>query len=351
MRLLKIGDQIYARSLQHVSRSYFEGFPQREQFLFQHLKGKCQIHYFRHPVLGSLPQVFIHQKRLNKFLINHRVDYLMIDNPLSMLLLDQKIDIPIIFDCIDWYDEMYLKEFGVDKRYYLLRYGLLRLLDKASKVVAQSPVILEYLKKWGLKTRDTCVVPNGFDKRLFYPYLSSRVDGLKNKFSKDYGLDLSKKKIIVYVGKLGTWYQDIRLIISAIDNTQVFLIVGDGPLLPKLPDSPNIIKTGAVPHSQVPDYVNIADVTVFPVSVDCSPIAVSEYLAVGKPIVMGKGRIEWLLKDGVNGTLVNGNSAAWKRGLDYAIRRQKTIAKTNLKLSQSLSWDKLSEKFLNFIQK
>lgn len=350
-KLLKIGDKIYGQSLQRTTDSYFGGFPQREQFLFQNLKNKCQIHFFRHPVLSNLSEVFIHQKRLNKFLATLKFDYFLIDNPLSMLLLDQKIETPIIFDCIDWYDEMYLKEFGVDGRYYLLRYGLLRLLEKAAKVVTQSPIILDYLQKWGLKTQDTCVVPNGFDKRLFYPYLQRRVAGLKEKFSRLYHCDLSNKEIIVYTGKLSAWYQDIELIISAIDSHQIFFIVGDGPLLPQLPDRPNIIKTGQVPLVQVPDYTNIADAVVFPVSIDCSPIAVSEYLAVGKPIVMGKGRMEWLLKDGVNGSMVNGNTVAWKHGLAYAIENKKRMSKTNLKLSRNLSWDKLADKFLAFIEK
>lgn len=350
-KLLKIGDKIYAQSLQRTAASYFGGFPQREQFLFQHLEDKCHISFFRHPLFNNLSDVFIHQQRLKKAVIFQNPDYLLIDNPLSMLLLDQNIETPVIFDCIDWYDEMYLKEFGVDARYYLLRYGLLKLLQKAAKVTAQSPVILDFLQRWGLKTRDICVIPNGFDSRLFYPYNQTKIRKLKRKFSKDYRCDLTRKEIIVYTGKLSAWYQDIELIISAIDESQVFFIVGDGPLLAQLPDRPNIIKTGPVPLAQVPDYTNIADAAVFPVAIDCSPIAVSEYLAVGKPIVMGKGRMEWLLKDGVNGSMVNGNTVAWKRGLAYAVKNKKRISKTNLKLSRSLSWDKLADNFLAFIEK
>lgn len=346
--VLKIGDHIYTQSFQYFASSYLMGFPQREQYLLEHVKD-IKFSFFRHKVLSNISDVLRERERLNKYLKNKRFDYLMVDNPFSGLIIDQDIKIPILFDCIDWYDEMYLKEFGVDRRYYLLRYGLLDLIKRAKKVVAQSPIMLEVLNSWGLTTKETVVIPNGYDARIFYPYSRSKIIKLKTRFEKKHNLKLRGKKIIVYTGKLGVWYDNIKTISKAIDKNQIFFIVGDGPILKEIPDQTNIIKCGAVKASEVPDYTNIADVLVFPVDVDCSPIVISEYLAVGKPIVMGRGRMEWLLKDGKSGCMVDNNVYAWRLGINKALKMKTQCKINNLKLAEDLSWQKLSKKFSSFL--
>jgi len=348
-KILKIGDQVYTQSLQHFSPSFFKMFPQREQFLFEHLKSKLKFEFFRHKVIRDWDDIAVERKKLTGILENNRFDFILIDNPFSALVLEKSIKTPIIFDCIDWYDEMYLKEFGVNKGYYLLRYAFLDLLKRADKVIAQSPVILEALKKWGLKTKNCVVIPNGYDKKLFYSYSQAKISELKKLSSKKYRIDLKDKKIVVYTGKLNRWYENIKIIAQAIGDDQVFFIVGDGPLLKKIPDRKNIVKCGAVSLNEVSKYTNIADVLVFPVDVDCSPIAISEYLAVGKPIVMGKGRMEWLLKNGQTGYMVDNNVYSWKKGIQAAIENKNMIGKFNRRLSKNFSWEYLSKKFIAFV--
>jgi len=346
--VLKIGDRIYTQSLQHFAPSYLRGFPQREQFLLEHVKD-IKFNFFKHKILGDIGDVLKERERLNKYLKDKKFDYLMVDNPFSSLIIDQNIKTPILFDCIDWYDEMYLKEFGIDKRYYLLRYGFLDLLQRAKKVIAQSPVILEALNAWGLKTAEAIVIPNGYDANIFYPYQRSRIAELKKQFEKKHGISLNGKKIVVYTGKLGAWYENIKTIAKAIADNQIFFIVGDGPILKEIPDQPNIIKCGPVNLAEVPNYTNIADVLVFPVDVDCSPIVISEYLAVGKPIVMGRGRMEWLLRDGKSGCMVDNNIYAWQLGIEKAIKMKQSCKINNLKLAKDLSWQILSKKFSDFL--
>jgi len=346
--VLKIGDRVYTQSLQHFSPSYLQGFPQREQFLLEHVKD-IEFSFFKHEVLNDIGDVLKEREKLNEYLKDREFDYLMVDNPFSSLIIEQGIKTPILFDCIDWYDEMYLKEFGVNKRYYLLRYGLLDLLQRAKKVIAQSPVILEALNSWGLKTTVTIVIPNGYDAKIFYPFPNSKIIELKSQFEKKYKVKLKDKKIIVYTGKLGVWYDNIKTIAGAIEDNQIFFIVGDGPILKEIPDQPNIIKCGPVNLVEVSNYTNIADVLVFPVDVDCSPIVISEYLAVGKPIVMGKGRMEWLLKDGKSGCMVDNNTYAWRLGISHALKMDQSCKSNNLKLAKNLSWQKLAKKFSAFL--
>lgn len=346
--ILKIGENIYSQSLQHFSKSYLKGFPQREQFLLKHAEG-VEFDFFRHSQLVNITTTIKERDRLNKFLDTRKYDYLMIDNPFSVLVIDPRIKTPIIFDCIDWYEEMYLKEFGIDKRFFLLRYGILDLLERANKVIAQSPVILESLKSWGLKTKDYAVISNGYDSGIFYPYSEAIKSKTRKELENKYKIKFGNKKIIVYTGKLGIWYEDIKLIAKAITDDQIFLIVGDGPIRNQIPNQPNIVKCGAVSLQEVPCYTNIADVLVFPVSVDCSPIAISEYLAVGKPIVMGKGRMEWLLRDKQTGCMVDNNINAWRLGIMTASKMGNICRKNNLILAKDLSWQKLSHKFAAFI--
>lgn len=348
-RILKIGDKIYSQSLQHFTSSYLKGFPQREQFLFKYLKREIKFDFFRHRVIHNISDILKETLRLNEFLEKNNYDYIFIDNPFSALIIESNVKTPIIFDCIDWYDEMYLKEFGINEGYYLLRCGFMEILERANKVIAQSPIILQALINWGLKTKNFVVIPNGFEKDLFYPYPENINNRFKEKLSRKYNIDLKSKKILVYTGKLSKWYENIKIIIEAVNENQIFFIVGDGPLLKEIQKQKNIIKCGAVNLSEVPKYSNIADVLVFPVDIDCSPIVVSEYLAVGNPIVMGKGRMEWLLKDGKSGFMVDNNVYSWRKGISSAIKNKARIKQFNLKLSRNLNWEYLAKKMINFI--
>ena len=347
-KILKIGDTVYSQSLQKFSKSYLSGFPQREQFLLQHCK-KISFTFFRHIIVKSMDDVIRERQRLRAYLSTNSFDFLMVDNPLSGLLIEDDCNIPVLFDSIDWYDEMYLKEFGVNATYYLLRYGLLFLLRKAQKVVSQSPVNLDTLQRWGLTTKDTIIIPNGYDKTIFCPYSRSKILALKKELSHKYKCDLINKRIVVYTGKLGRFYDNLKLIARAVPDEFIFLIVGDGPLNNEIPKRSNIIKCGAVDYSEVPNYTNIADVLVFPVDTDCSPIVISEYLAVGKPIVMGTGRIDWLLNDGKTGYLVVNSVYAWREGIKNASSFNAACIKYNTALAKQLSWQYLAKKFTDFV--
>ena len=348
-RILKVGDQLYSQSIKPSTPEILEGFPQREQFLFAHARG-LNIETFRHEVLAGVEQVARERERLSQYLRAQKFDLVMVDNPLSALIIDKTVAPTILFDCIDWYDELYLKEFGVDKRYYLLRYGLLDLLERADKVVAQSPVMLDSLRMWGLRTNQAAVVPNGYDSSLFKPYSPDRARAARSAIQKRVGTSFEDKSIIVYTGKLTTWYEGIKTIAEAITDKQIFLIVGDGPLRSAIPERENVVQVGAVALQEVPDYTNSADVLVYPVDSDCSPIVVSEYLAVGKPVVIPKGRIDWLLTDGQHGCLVDNSIHSWRRGIARALENKDAFGKCNLELAREFSWDKLASNFVDFVR-
>jgi len=349
IKILKIGDFVYGQSIQRSVNTYTKGFPQREFYLYKYTKDIIKTEFYHHDRLKNLQDVYINKARLKQFIFKKEYDYIFIDNPFSYLLVDNQPDISIIFDCIDWYDEMYLKEFGINAGYYLLRYAYLSLLKRADKVIAQSPIILDYLVKWGLQSKKAVIIPNGYDSEFFYPYPLAQIKKSQREISQKHNISFDNKKVIVYTGKLNKWYENIKIIIDAITSDQILLIVGDGPLFKYLPHRSNIIKCGPVPITKVASYTNIADVCVFPVD-DCSPIAISEYLAVGKPIVSIKGRLSWLLKNGINGYLVDNNASSWQIGINKAITNSNKISLNNLRISKRLSWKQLSSDFISFVK-
>ena len=123
----------------------------------------------------------------------------------------------------------------------------------------------------------------GFKKIFFNnkkrdEYIERQIKELRNEFEQKYKVSIKNKTLIVYIGKVGAWYDQLLTISEAIDESHIFIIVGDGPLLNKIPKKKNIIKCGREDLKNIPKYINIADILVFPVGEDCSPIAISEYL-------------------------------------------------------------------------
>ncbi len=348
-KLLKIGDKVYGQSIQQFVPSYLQGFPQREKFLLDHLREHVVVDTCSHPILRDASAVQGAQSIVAQAIEQGEYDALLLDNPLSILAVPDT-EVPILFDCIDWYEEMYEREFGRDDGYRLLQGAMDTIICRADLVVAQSPTILEDLMKRGLKTNKTAIIPNGYDEACFFPYKKDVVSQSVKMIEDKHNISLGNKKILVYTGKLNKWYSQIITIAHAVQENQVFLVVGDGPLMSDIPKRSNVVLCGAVRFPEVPLYTNIADVAVFPVSQDCSPIAVSEYLAVGKPIVLGYGRMNWLLADKINAAFVNPASmASWRDGIRFALEHQSEMRQSNLLLANKLSWKHLAQQFDEFL--
>jgi hypothetical protein len=76
------------------------------------------------------------------YLAGCRFDLILVDNPLSVLALDRRIETPIVFDCIDWYAEMYAAEFDDPAGLALIRSCFEECVRRGSAIVAQSPLML-----------------------------------------------------------------------------------------------------------------------------------------------------------------------------------------------------------------
>jgi len=261
MKVFKVREEYYSKSLQTEHISY-KDFPQREAWM---------IPQFRELELSDLKNC----------------DAVWIDNPMffnGSLLNTEK---PVIFDAIDWYLEMAIKEGRFESIKKITRgFNLLRKY-KNLFLISQSPLIEQYLLNVvGLKPLVKKIIPNGYDYLLhnFKPFYVPHIP-LTNLF---------------FAGKLGRWYSNLSYFIEYVKHHPRWnlVIAGDGELKTYFESiaekSPNIKFLGFISREDVAKQIKDSDICIFPVD-DCSPIVVSEYMACGKPVINIGKRLEWLV--------------------------------------------------------
>jgi len=269
MKIYKVGDEFYSKSLQEGHSSH-RLFPQRELWMMEHIKN-----------IEVVTQANADAKD---------VDALWIDNPIYFTEDVEKLDLPVVFDAIDWYAEMAVKEGRFDVL-DSLHEGSLK-LSKYNKLalVSQSPLVEGYfIRNVGVRPKIRSVIPNGYDEDI-------------HKFS-PMG---AGEHVLFFAGKLGRWYSNLVYFIEVVKNMKEWelVVAGDGEMLNYFMkvagDCPRIHFLGFVDVDRVAKEITNSDVCIFPVD-DCSPIVVSEYMACGRPVVNIGGRLSWLVRDSKDG--------------------------------------------------
>lgn len=185
----------------------------------------------------------------------------------------------------------------------------------ARKIICVSdPAKQHLIEVWRVKPEKITVMPNGVDVNLF----GELFDPLRVR--SNYGLD--DFPVVGFVGGFQSWHGIDLLVESFIRiRTEIpeckLLLVGDGPermniekKVEKLGASAEVIITGLVPQSRVPELLSAMDVAVIPYpelpkELWFSPLKLYEYMAAGKAIVAsGSGQIAEVIQDGHNGALV-----------------------------------------------
>jgi len=159
-------------------------------------------------------------------------------------------------------------------------------LKKSDVVLTVSRCMGEYLKKFfKLDSRKIVYAPNGVDLDFFN---SSKVS-TDLVFQLRDELGLSEKKVLCYIGGMHKWQGVENFIKAALKvpyNDVAFLIVGGKGSWKKK----NIIKLQAVSREKIRLYYALCDVAVLPrphhlATFVASPTKLSEYAAMGKPIL------------------------------------------------------------------
>lgn len=150
------------------------------------------------------------------------------------------------------------------------------------------------------------IIMNGYDDTLFQKRLSK------------INLNDSKKKCIVTVRRLvpknGIHYliEAMPFILEKNKNIQ-YIIIGDGPMytqiknrIKELDIEENVSMLGRLENTEISEYLEHADVVVFPSTAESSSIACAEAMGMSKMIVASKvgGLIELLGRKNERGLLV-----------------------------------------------
>ena len=240
---------------------------------------------------------------------------------------------------------------------YISRLAIKRFIDSKniSKITCNSEGTKENIERSYNFSNKLEVLHNGVNLKTFKP--NKDLDSFKSQ------LKVPKNcKIVSYVGNtyIGRGIEKI-IELSKFNKEIFFLIVGgedsDNILYQKkINDSQkNILFTGHVKNSDIPNFLAISDILLIPYDTDftikggskaleySSPIKLFEYLSSGKPIIASNlPSISRILSDGSDSILVNPDSFndlnAALSSLLASKELSSKISEESLKLSKQFTW-------------
>lgn len=160
--------------------------------------------------------------------------------------------------------------------------------------LVNSPAYRTYLLSNGIPNHLISEVPNGADVMMFTPFAER--SGVRSRFG------LEEKFLVVYAGALGM-ANDLKTVLEAARTLQEhtgihFLFVGDGKergnleAQAKVLGLANVTFTGSIPKTEMPGVLVEADACLasllnIPLFTTTYPNKVFDYMAAGKPVVLG----------------------------------------------------------------
>lgn len=225
------------------------------------------------------------------------------------------------------------------------KFGQKELCDYVSGVICVSSKNKKESIQLGLTTENKCaVIPNAVNSELFHK-LDRAECRKKLGFSQD-------AFIIAFVG----WFIDRKgpqRVASAINQLYNVksIFIGKGDIDPQCD---GILFKGALPHEDIPLYLNSADVFVLPTQREGCCNAVIEAMACGLPVISSNLPFNWdVLNDG-NSIMVDPNNveeiAAAIKLLKENVAKRASLAEGAINTASSLTIDKRVNGILNFIE-
>lgn len=181
--------------------------------------------------------------------------------------------------------------------------------SRADHILCVSSVLADQVQQRGASSERIHVLPNAIDPNRF------RSPGADQPLRSWLGLEGS-----IVIGHVGLFYRWDRLdvlieVVRSIRDRHPqlkVLLVGDGPEMENLKRTAfrlgierEVIFPGPVPRDDVPAYIDAMDICVLPDSnAFGSPIALFEFMAMGKPcVVPDLGPMRDVIDDNVNGIM------------------------------------------------
>jgi glycosyltransferase involved in cell wall biosynthesis len=196
--------------------------------------------------------------------------------------------------------------------------------NSADAVFALSKPSKKYLQEMGVANRIE-VAPVGIFTKDYSSYPPQAIYE-KYKIPKN-------RKLLLYVARLEPdanlefLLKAFKMVWKAVDDVQL-MIVGGGSLERELAElvSRNsfgeyITITGFLPKIQVNKIYGVADIFVYPKTLDPEPLAVVESLAAGTPVVAVEGTANDFVRDNAEGLITKFEVADFAKGITELLRR------------------------------
>jgi glycosyltransferase involved in cell wall biosynthesis len=230
-----------------------------------------------------------------------------------------------------------------------------------SFLISVSPKFIELVRKYGVKT-PIIHIPNAVDFEIFNPNVNSK--NVLNQYSIS-----GNTFLISFIGRLVP-QKGVDVLIKAIPQVNTvfknctYLIVGDGShrknlenLVKKL-NIENVIFTGAVHHSRIPEFISASDIIVLPsLGAEGSPRILLEAMACAKPIIATNvGGIKDLIIDGKTGLLVEeGNAQKIEEMIILLLKNEKLREGIGITayefIKDKFTWDRVGNETLKIYNK
>ena len=174
-----------------------------------------------------------------------------------------------------------------------------KVITNTSKFITVSEVNKnELINRYGIKTENIQVIPNGVDTDIFKNDQTS-ADEIRRE------LNIPHERIVAgFAGTFGNWHGIPELTDAVLQTANrknlFFLIMGSGPMLrymqERLSGLTNIYFTGVVPYGRMSAYLSACDILILSNSWNPpsgksffgSPTKLFEYMAMGKAIAATK---------------------------------------------------------------
>jgi glycosyltransferase involved in cell wall biosynthesis len=235
-------------------------------------------------------------------------------------------------------------------------------LERASKIICVSKALKEHMiQNWDINSEKIIVLPNAADIKAFNNHFD------RHSLRRD--LQLNGQPVVVFVGGFYPWHASLdlvrsfKLVVQQVPDA-CLCMVGDGPMLEEtrtLAEELNLQHRvrfiGAVPHTDIPKWLSIADVAVAPYlktdrEIWFSPLKLFEYMASGRAIVASEsGQVSEIIETGRNGILVQpGDSSHFSQAIIELLQdpEERTRLGDNARKDaiERYSWTQYAERLL-----
>ena len=267
------------------------------------------------------------------------------------------------FSDMSWEWNAYIPKSNTS-RYVMKIYGAIqkKILKQADMIIT-TPFLKEYCIKIGINPEKIDIIPCGADFNLFNKNVNC--DDIVKKY------ELEGFNIIIYTGALYKAFgisdllDAMDLIIKKHKNTKLVLVgryiekemKGFNEKIEAYGLKDNVIFVGLQPYSEIPKFINSADICVnpFPGNPICragSPVKVFEYMLCGKPVVHSDLEcVEDVVIDGKTGLFYKADNIQ-----DLADKINTLIENPKLRkelggaaeklILEKYTWDKLGDKLI-----